>query len=179
MTVRRLVYSVAMSLDGFIAGPDGSFDWIPADDDIDFAAVFDRFDTLVMGRGTWEVAQAAGQDPMPGMAKVVVSRTLAAERAAGARVFRDPVEAIEAVRAEPGRDLWLFGGGVLCGALLEAGLVDEIQVAVVPVILGTGLPLVADFTGRARLRLTDHRVYPASGITMLSYDVVDRGTGAK
>lgn len=169
--MRRLVYSVAASLDGFIAGPDGSFDWIPHDPEIDFATLFDRFDTLVMGRRTWEVMKAAGPDPMPDKGKVVVSRTMTVEDAPGARLFGDPVKAIATLRNEPGKDLWLFGGGILCGAMIDAGLVDEVQVAVAPVVLGSGLPLVAGASRRERLRLKGQRTYGTSGIVLLSYDV--------
>jgi dihydrofolate reductase len=74
--MRRLRYQVAASLDGFLAAPDGSFDWIPEDPDIDFGALLAQFDTLVMGRKTFEVAIANGGGAMPGMKSIVYSRTL-------------------------------------------------------------------------------------------------------
>ncbi|MBY0228111.1 MAG: dihydrofolate reductase family protein [Gemmataceae bacterium] len=75
--MRRICYSVAMSLDGYVAGPNGEADWIAMDPEIDFGAVFARFDTVLMGRRTYEAAQAQGHGgEMPGVRSVVVSRTL-------------------------------------------------------------------------------------------------------
>ena len=77
--MRRIGYSVAMSLDGYIAGPKGEFDWIKTDPDFDFSALFKQFDTIVAGRGTFEPMAAAGRTSMPGMKTIVVSRTLRPE----------------------------------------------------------------------------------------------------
>src|SRR5437588_5454596 len=75
--MRKIVYSVAMSLDGYVAGPNGEADWIVMDPEIDFAGMMGRFDTILMGRRTFEAAQAMGSGgAMPGVTSVVVSRTL-------------------------------------------------------------------------------------------------------
>ncbi len=135
---RRLRYHVAVSLDGFIAGPNGEYDWIVMDPSIDFAALFKQFDTAVMGRKTYEVLTAqGGHGAMPGLDVVVFSRTLPAAAHRGVRIFNDdPRKIVAALKAKPGRDIWLFGGGVLFRSLLDAGLVDTVEVAVVPVLLG-------------------------------------------
>lgn len=88
--MRRIRYSVAMSLDGYIAGPKGEFDWIKEDPDFDFSAVFKQFDTIVAGRRTFEPMAAAGRTSMPGMQTIVVSRTLRANGVYGARRFNFP-----------------------------------------------------------------------------------------
>src|SRR4051794_15511543 len=75
---RRLRYSVAMSLDGFIAGPGGEYDWITADPTVDFAAMYRQYDTALMGRRTFEMAQCGPGAKLPGMATIVCSRTLRA-----------------------------------------------------------------------------------------------------
>jgi dihydrofolate reductase len=84
---RRLRYQVAVSLDGFIAGPNGEYDWIVTDPSIDFAALFKEFDTAVMGRKTYEVVTAqGGNGAMPGLDVVVFSRSLPAATLPGVRI---------------------------------------------------------------------------------------------
>jgi len=102
MTTRRVRLSVAMSLDGFIATPDGGYDWIPMDPEIDFAEMFSEFDTVLMGRKSYEAAQAQGQVGMPGMKAIVFSRSLRAEDHPDVTVSRSPVETVRLLRAQPG-----------------------------------------------------------------------------
>jgi len=169
---RRLRYQVAVSLDGFIAGPNGEYDWIVQDPSIDFAALFKEFDTAVMGRKTYEVMTAqGGHGAMPGLDVVVFSRTLPAAAHRGVRILNDdPREIVAALKAKPGRDIWLFGGGALFRSLLDAGLVDTVEVAVMPVLIGAGVPLLPPGAA-TKLELADQKTLPASGIVVLSYSV--------
>lgn len=169
---RRLRYQVAVSLDGFIAGPNGEYDWIVMDPSIDFAALFREFDTAVMGRRTYEMLTAqGGHGAMPGLDVVVFSRTLPAATHRGVRIVNDdPREIVAALKANPGRDIWLYGGGVLFRSLLDAGLVDTVEVAVIPVLLGSGVPLLPPGAA-TKLVLTDQKALPASGIVALAYSV--------
>jgi len=169
---RRLRYQVASSLDGFIAGPNGEYDWIVMDPSIDFTALYKEFDTVVMGRKTYEVATAqGGNGAMPGLDVVVFSRTLPPAAHKGVRILNDdPREIVTALKAKPGRDIWLFGGGTLFRSLLDAGLVDSVEVAVMPVLLGAGIPLLPPGT-TTKLVLADHKTLQSSGIVMLSYSL--------
>jgi dihydrofolate reductase len=170
--MRRIRYSVATSLDGYIAGPNDENDWIIMDPDIDFEALTSGFDTVLMGRRTFEVAAAEGGGAMPGMKVFVVSRTLKQEDHPDVTVIGGALEdEIASLRAEPGKDIWLFGGGVLFRSLLDMGLVDAVEVAVVPVLLGAGKPLLSPPGKREALRLVGSRVYEKTGIVALEYAV--------
>jgi dihydrofolate reductase len=166
--MRRLRYQVAASLDGFIAGPEGQYDWIVMDPDIDFGALMAQFDTFVMGRKTFE---AAAGGPSMGGRVVVFSRTLRQEDHPNVTIVAaEPAAAVRALKAEPGKDIWLFGGGALFRSLLDAGVVDTVEIAVVPVLLGGGVPVLPGPYDVHGLTLTGHRVYPKSGIVLLEYD---------
>lgn len=169
--MRRVRYRVAASLDGYIAGPSGEIDWIVVDPTVDFAALYAEFDTVVLGRRTYELTLQPGAPPWPaGWRIYVVSRTLPAKQPAGVTVVRGIDETVAALRSETGRDIWLFGGGVLAASLLSAGLLDRVEVAVMPVLLGGGTPLVAVGSKRAQLSLVSARPSP-SGILNLQYEV--------
>ena len=168
---RRVRYSVAMSLDGYLSGPNGETDWIAMDPDIDFTAILNQFDTILVGRRTFEGMVSAGRASMPGMKIVVFSRTLRREDHPGVQIVAaNPEKTLEALVASPGKDIWLFGGGSLFRSLAEAGLVDTVEVSIVPVLLGAGVPLLPSAAGRIKLSLTAHRVYK-SGIVSLEYAV--------
>jgi dihydrofolate reductase len=169
---RRVRYSVAMSLDGFIAGPSGECDWIIMDPEIDFRAIYSQFDTMVMGRRTFEFVKAAGGSrSTSGMQVYVFSRTLRQEDHPGVTIVNDPEGLLAQLRSKPGKDVWLFGGGSLFGSFAELGLVDAVEVAVIPVLLGAGVPLLPPPPKRITLKLTGHKLYAKTGTMSLEYAV--------
>ena len=160
--MRRVRYVVATSLDGYIAGPKGEADWIISDPDIDFRALFAQFDAALIGRQTFE-AMTRGKKKagaMPGMKTFVFSRTLQQRDYPKVTVVSEnAAQTVNALRAESGKDIWLFGGGLLFRSLLDAGLVDTVEVGVIPVLLGGGIPLLPAPAKLAKLKLTGHKVY--------------------
>ena len=172
--MREIRYGVAASLDGYIAGPKGEYDWIPMDPDIDFAGLMGRFDTLLMGRKSYDAWRGGGGGGGAGDLDVwVFSRTLRPEDHPGVTIVGEGVkERLRELRSRAGKEIALFGGGELFRSLLELGEVDAVEVAVVPVLLGGGIPLLQSPAVRSRLRLRRHTVYPKTGTVLLDYEVL-------
>jgi dihydrofolate reductase len=167
--MRRVCFSAAVSVDGFIAGPQGEHDWIVMDPDIDFGALMARFDTVLLGRKTYEASRDRQPGGMPGVATYVLSRTLRQEDCPGVTVCTDPQQTIAALRTKKGKDMWLFGGGELLRSFMRLRLVDSIELTVIPVLLGEGIPLLPGSIAHPRLRLVSHKVYPKTGTVALAY----------
>jgi dihydrofolate reductase len=171
---RRVRYSVAVSLDGFIAGPQGEFDWIIMDPTHDFEAYFKQFDTFLLGRRTFEVTRQAGGPGMPaGTQTIVFSSTLRESDYPDVVITSEVTRTVSELKKKPGKDIWLFGGGKLFRSLLDAGLVDTIEVGVIPILLSQGVPLLAAGARSPALQLTDTKTLP-SGTVLLSYDVATK-----
>jgi dihydrofolate reductase len=170
--MREVLYRVAASLDGYIAGPRGEIDWIVHDPAVDFAKIYDAVDAVLLGRRTYELTRQPGAPAWPrGWQVYVFSRTLPPEQDPGVTVVS--VEAgprVAALRAAPGRQIWLFGGGSLFRSLLEAQQVDLVEVLVVPVLLGGGIPLLETGAPLTPLALEHVERYP-NGLLSLRYRV--------
>ena len=171
--MRRVRYSVAATLDGFIADPNGGYDWIIMDDAIDFATVFDEFDTFVMGRKTWDVsARTEFGDMFGGKDVIVFSKTLQVPPRPGVRIVStSPVDTVRELKQQSGKDIWLFGGGSMFRTLADAGLVDTVEIAVMPVLLSQGVQLLAPGARITGMKLDKCETLPKSGIVMLSYTI--------
>jgi dihydrofolate reductase len=172
--MRPLKYHVATSVDGFIAEADGSAtSFLPAGDHIpDFFDSFAGYDTVLMGRRTYEIGLRSGvTNPYPMLRSFVFSRTLGVSPdAAITLVADDPVDTVRALKAQPGRAIYLCGGGALAAHLYRARLVDEIIVKVNPLLLGGGIRLFGDAIPVTQLALRDARIYP-NGVAVLAYRV--------
>jgi dihydrofolate reductase len=159
-----------MSLDGYIAGPNGEADWIqmPADAAAYFNTFFAQFDTAVMGRKSFEVYGGA----VEGMQTYVFSRTLRPGLHKDVTIVGDEgIARLRELRAGNGMDIWLFGGGSLFASLAAADLVDTVELGVMPVILGAGIPVMSEKGRQVKLKLTKSEA-TADGILSLEYTVV-------
>ena len=171
--MRTVTYSAAISLDGFLAGPGETIDWIRHSDEAAKMMVetFRDVDTMLMGRKTFEFAQRmGGAPPMRGVKTYVFSRTLLAlpEGADGELVTTDATEFVRCLKAEPGGKIFVMGGGELASALIDAGLVDEISFSIQPILLGAGIPAFHPMRRRIVLEFQKARCI-GSGCVVVRY----------
>ena len=170
--MRRIILNVAVSLDGFIEGPHGEYDWCMLDQDYGLSGFLKRVDTLFMGRKTYEMAQSMGEAAagFPKFKEYIFSTTLATVKEGSVLIKTNIKEEVEKIRNEKGKDIWLFGGAGLTTSLLNLGLVDGLSLAVHPIILGGGKPLFSNINKRTHLKLVDTKTY-STGLVALTYDL--------
>jgi dihydrofolate reductase len=172
--MRLVRFGGAMSLDGYIAGPNGEHDWIVMDPEIDFAGIMSQFDTFLIGRKTFDAMKRMGNagKSSKGITNIVCSRTLEPSDYPKVRIESDAERVVKELKAQPGKDIAIFGGGELFRSLLAAGLVDRLEMSVIPVLLGTGIPVLPPPTGRVTLKLRSQRVYQKTGTIGVEYDIL-------
>ena len=184
-----ITYGGAVSLDGFLAGADGTIDWLHFSKDVQqvMTDYWKDVDTILMGRKTWAFAAAQNRataknakkakrrtNSKPAMRTYVFSRTLNAIDEPGVElVAGDAVEFVRDLKRRPGKRICLMGGGELAQSLLAAGLVDEIGLNIHPILLGSGIPTFRDTGHRVKLTLTECRRIEGDCI-LASYRVVSR-----
>lgn len=171
--MRKIILSLAVSLDGFIEGPNGEYDWCFTDQDYGMSEFFKRIDSLFIGRRSYELTQSMGDAAVEGFPKLkeyVFSSTLQSVKPEAVLVKGDIETEVKQIKNEPGKDIWLFGGASLTSSLLKLNLVDEITLAVHPIILGTGKRLFEHVSTRIYLEVVDTKTY-SSGLVMLTYGV--------
>lgn len=177
--MRKVVYSLTNSLDNFIARLDGGYDWIQMGDEMmnEFPKLIEPFDTVLMGRKSYDAAYGQSQDSsqneagIMGMKTYVFSRTIKESPHPGVEVISGNAgEFVRALKNESGKDIWLWGGGILAASLLNEGLVDEIGLAIQPVLLGSGIPLFPEIGKQVDLQLLECRRFE-NGLVIVSYKV--------
>lgn len=181
--MRTVTYGGAVSLDGFLAGVDGSIDWLHFSKDVQevMTNYWKDVGTILMGRKTYAVAaaqgHATGKNPKtakrrtgrePAMHTYVFSHTLKAIDEPGVElVAGDAVEFVRDLKRRPGKGICLMGGGELAQTLLAAGLVDQVGLNIHPILLGSGIPTFRDAGRRVKLTLTECR--PIEGGCILAH----------
>jgi dihydrofolate reductase len=171
--MRKIILQLAVSLDGFIEGPKGEFDWCFTDQDYGMSDFFKRIDAVFMGRKSYELALAMESEAptgFPKMKEYVFSNTMQTAKDGVVIVRGDIKMEVDKIKNQEGKDIWLFGGADLVSNLMNLGLVDELILAIHPVVLGAGKPLFKEITDRTWLELTSHEVY-SSGLVMLRYSI--------
>lgn len=171
--MRKVILALAVSLDGFIEGPNGEYDWCFTDQDYGMSDFFNRIDSIFIGRKSYELTLTMGDVTMPGFPKLkeyVFTNTLQQVKPGAILVKGDIGEEVKRIKNEPGKDIWLFGGASLTASLLQYKLIDEIGLAVHPVILGSGKSLFGNMKDRIHLHLIDTKTYP-TGLVSLTYSI--------
>lgn len=188
--MRKLVYYVACTVDRFIARADGSFDFFLTEGQhlTDLVASFPetipghlrgvlgvtaqnrRFDTVLMGRATYEVGLKEGvKSPYPHLKQYLFSRTLKQSPDPDVElVAGTAVTAMRQYKQTPGKDIWLCGGGELAATLFPE--IDELILKVNPILLGAGIPLFSGFIDETALVLSENKIY-SNGFTLLTYEL--------
>src|SRR5882672_11860377 len=180
-TTRRIVVYIATSADGYIARPDGDVEWLnrrPRTVDYGMRAFYRTIDTILWGRKTydWLLDYYKSKGRKTGMfdtrlANFVFSRKPPKRGPAGVTFVSEPVKTFaRRLRATPGKDIWMMGGGGLIASFLDAGEIDEFDIHVIPVFIGEGIPLIAPKRRDVELKLLSVRDYP-DGVVRLHYAV--------
>jgi dihydrofolate reductase len=169
--VRKAILGLGISLDGYIARPDGSVDFLFMPKDYSMAPFFATVDTAIMGRKTFDAALKMGGGSFGGspLVSYVMSRTLPPGELHGVRIVKDsPAALLKKLRAKPGKNIWLMGGGELAREFLKSDLVDELYLGVVPVLIGEGIPLFPSGFPQRKFALKENKAY-SKGMLELKY----------
>jgi dihydrofolate reductase len=173
---RKIIFRGATSVDGFIARPDGSVDWLENPSlkgDYGLSDFYTSVDTCIMGRKTYDLAVSFGMsDGYSGKKNYVFSRAL--KKAASPKVIivsEDVPAFAQRLRGEEGKNIWLVGGGEMVAAFLDCGQVDEFMIDVIPTMIGEGIPLVAPRHRNVSLKLLASKNFP-DGVVGLHYRVI-------
>ena len=166
--MRKIILNLAVSLDGYIEGPNGEFDWCFTDQDYGMTDFLRSIDTIFFGRKSYDILINTDKNPYPDKAKYVFTENpgYVVKNAISVRI--DPGK-IKEIKELKGYDIWLFGGAELFNKLLDMNLVDEIQLSVHPLVLGSGTPLFTQRDKIVKFNLVGTKCYP-SGLAQLIYN---------
>jgi dihydrofolate reductase len=172
--MRSVVFGGANSLDNYFARKDDAVDWLIWSDEASqfMTTYWKRFDTIIMGRKTYEVAlRTGGGAAYPGMRTYVFSRTLKKKASDHVKmVSEDAAQFVGKLKKEDGKDICVMGGGLLAKSLFEADLIDEIGFNIHPVFLGSGIPVFHEMSRQIDLELIECRQWK-TGCVLVTYRV--------
>ena len=171
--MRKVILGLAISLDGYIEGPNGEYDWCFTDQDYGLSEFFNQVDSLFIGRKSYELMQSMGENPSPGFPKMneyIFSNTLTEVKPGAILVKGDAAQEVKSILQQPGKDIWLFGGASLTAYFLEHNLVDQLWLSVHPILLGSGKQLFPHADHRRLLQLLESKTYD-TGLISLKYEL--------
>jgi dihydrofolate reductase len=178
--MKKVILDLAVSLDGFIEGPNGEIDWCIMDDDMDFGGFLDSIDTIFYGRVSYDAwgnfqpepnasptEQMLWQEVHAKEKFVFSSRSRQDEKATF--IDSDIADKVAEIKNQDGKDIWLYGGASLIKTFIQLGLIDLYRLSVHPIALGSGKPLFEDLSERIGLSLIKTNVFK-SGVVQLIYE---------
>lgn len=171
--MRKVILNVAVSLDGFIEGPNGEYDWCFTDQDYGMSTFLKSIDAILYGRKSYEMmlrADFPGENPFMDFKTYVFSETLQTPYPNTQLISSDFAEEVKKLKESAGKDIWLFGGASLLDSFLKEGLVDQLSLAVHPLLLGEGKRLFQNMSVRTTLTLLNSTSY-TSGLVILLYEI--------
>ncbi|QOJ27441.1 MAG: dihydrofolate reductase [Ignavibacteriales bacterium] len=171
--MKKVKLYIASSLDGFIAGPNGEIDWLPETpgEDYGYSEFIDGIDTTLMGGETYRFVAGLDEFPYKDKRNIVFTRRKEIPKSEYVEFAQgDIAEQVRKLKAGEGKDIWLIGGGQIITPLHDAGLIDIYEIAIIPVVLGAGLPLFTGSASKRKLNLIDSKTY-SSGLVMLKYSI--------
>lgn len=181
MPKRKIIVTIAVSADGFIARKDGAVDWLdrprPKGEDYGMAAFYKSVDTILYGRKTYDTAVKFVEEGLEipsddSVRSYVFSRRRPPKKVLpGFEFVKEPIKKfIGRLRAEKGKDIWMMGGGGIIASFLDEGEIDEFIISVIPVFIGEGIPLIAPSQRTVPLKLLSTKKY-SDGVVSLHYAV--------
>ena len=168
--MRKIISGFACSLDGYITGPNGEYDWIIMDKEMDFAEQMKRYDTYLLGRRTYDSIRGMSGPAMPEVKNYVFSNTLTSADKNYILVKGDIAKEVKKIKEQPGKEIAVFGGANLLASLLDLKLVDQLEIAIIPVLLGAGKPMVSLLKKKVWLNLVKTKNY-SNGTVQVYYEV--------
>jgi dihydrofolate reductase len=172
--MRKIILNVAVTLDSFIEGPNGEYDWCFTDQDYGMKEFLERVDTIFYGRKSYELmitTEGMSLEMWGDRKNYVFSNSLESVQGNSTIISGDVLQKVKEIKAEQGKEIWLFGGASLTTTLMNANLVDELLVAVHPIILGRGKPLFIDIDKRITLKLINSNTF-STGLIQSSYEIL-------
>ncbi len=168
--MRKIKLFIASSLDGFIARPDGSLDWLPNDgNDYGYNDFITTIDTTLMGGKTYRDVLTFGDFPYKNLQNFVFTRNRSIKKKPYVKFISEQIcQFTHTLKTQTGKDIWLIGGGEIIAELFNANLIDEYIITLIPVILGKGIPLFISLNKQAQLNLIDVKHFP-TGVVQLYY----------
>jgi dihydrofolate reductase len=168
--MRKIILNLAVTLDGYIAGPNGEYDWCFTDADYGMTEFMKSVDATLMGRKTYDIVlQYVNGAPYPNFTNYVFSRTRTESEFENVRIVNEQIsDFVKKIKSDKGKNIWLYGGAEIIAPLVKEDLVDEMILSVHPILLGNGIPLFNKISPRKNLTLVDTTSYP-SGLVQLIY----------